>query len=119
MSDMSDINDENEFVGGTLTEVLIDVVLTEHNMRRTSIMEILQNLEEKIKNSDDEIEENLSIEHFNDVIESSVKNDGNIVKMIELLLKYKHEASNEQIEKVKEYKTKLSSNRLNLKFEDE
>lgn len=121
---------ENEGSKETLTSILIEVLISEHNTRRESIMSVINDLRRKIghesngKNINDfdtidEIDKNIMIEQFNDVMGSAIKNDSNIVKLIELVLKYDHDGSEYQIEKVKEYSTKLSNNELNIKFEDQ
>lgn len=107
-----------------LTSILIEVLLSEHKARRETIMTIVESLKDKMIIRDDgdeidEIDQNIAFEQFNDIMSSSVENDKNIVKLIELLLKYEHSGTQEQIEKIKEFQTNLSENTLNLTFEED
>lgn len=103
-----------------LKKELIGILLAEHHARRNSMYTILESLKKKIEDGSaddgDEIEASISIEHFNTVMESSIKNDGNIVKLIELLLKHNYDGDGEGLKAVKEYQTKLSENNLNITF---
>lgn len=76
----------------------------------------LRNLQERIETSEDEMDVSMSIDHMNEVVQSSIKNDENIVDLIELLLKYNYDE--EEVEELEDYKNELSDNELSINFDE-
>lgn len=100
----------------SLQQSLISILITEHKNRRDMIFSTLMNLKEKIDTSEDEMDISMGIDHLNEVMKSSIKNDENIVDLVELLLKYEYDE--EQVKELKEYKNELSENELDINLDE-
>ena len=109
-----DLKDESS--GRSLKKSLISILISEHRNRRDMIYTTLRNLQERIETSEDEMDISMSIDHLNEVVQSSIKNDENIVDLIELLLKYNYDE--EEVEELEDYKNELSDNELSIDFDE-
>lgn len=104
---------------------LIKTLLEEHQNRRDVMLDVLlsikRRMQEALNPSDgdefvDEASLSMAIEHFRDVMETNIKNDGNIVKLIEIVLKY--DVDEETAKDIQEYRNELSDNKLEINFDD-
>lgn len=115
-SPVSEDDFKQEKKGKDLRQSLISILINEHRNRRDMIYTTLRNLQERIEMSEDEMDTSMNIDHLNEVVQSSIKNDENIVDLIELLLKYNY--NDEEVEELQDYKNELSDNELSINFDE-